>query len=298
VLKKTKIIISIFMVITLTACSHKYSFEIDAPPKYSSQYVFKSMQIKGFESSQSAYQQSFINMLKTGIANEGYIKIIDQSGESLLSGVLHIGKVLKGTETSSYECERNKVKTTCYNHTHRKKHLLKVDYSISTKDNSIIFGESLSEEFDDSWYSSESQSAARGRAKTDEEIISKSLKTIAQKIVKAVSPHKETVSRELQDGDSDSVELGITYVENGRVEQALSIWDQCISKSDSTEEKAAAYYNIGVIKESQGNYRDAFDIYSKANTLLPKEELYIKAMTRSEKLNTKVKAVREWKQIK
>ena len=297
-LKKIKIFIFIFVVITLTACSHKYSFKIDAPPKYSSQYVFKSMNIKGFKSNQNTYQYSFINMLKAGIAKEGYIKIVDISGEAMLSGVLHIGEILKGTETSSYECKRDKINTTCYNHTHRKKYLLKVDYSISTKDNNVIFGESLSEEFDDSWYSSESESAARGKAKTDEEIINNSLKVIAKKIIKAVSPHKETVSRELQDGDSDSVELGITYIENGRVEQALSIWDQCIAKSNSIEEKAAAYYNIGVIKESQGNYRDAFDIYSKANALMPKEELYIKAMTRAETLNIKVKKVREWKKSK
>ena len=75
----------------------------------------------------------------------------------------------------------------------------------------------------------------------------------------------------------------------------MSIWDQCIANAQSKEDKAAAYYNIGVIKESTGDYRDAFAIYSKANALLPKKELYIKAMTRVESLNKRVSKVRQWK---
>jgi len=300
-LNKNKIIISLLAIATMTACSpKKYSFDIDAPPKYSSNHVFKSMSVKDFKSNQSRYSQSIISMLKSGIAKEGYIKISQYGGDAVLSGSLHIGRVQTNNETSSYECKKKvngtKVKTTCYNYTFSKKHTLKVDYTLhSNRDNSIVFGETLSEEFDESWSSSDSASSARRKAKSDDTIINSSLQKIANKIVKAVTPHKETISRELQEGDSDNIKLGIKYIENGRVEQALAIWDQCITKAQSTKERAAAYYNIGVIKESKAEYRDAFAIYSKANALLPKEELYIKAMTRVENLNKRTSKVRQWK---
>ncbi|CAA6818067.1 MAG: Unknown protein [uncultured Sulfurovum sp.] len=298
---KLKVFILIGIFFMLTACSPKqYSFEIDAPPKYSSEYVFKSMSVKNFKSDKKQYLSNIERILKSGIAKEGYIKIVEQGEEAVLSGVLYIGTVHQENSSSSYDCEKKidgkKVKSTCYGYTYQKKHLLKIDYSLTRiQDNSVIFGESISEEFEDSWYSSQSASKARMSAISDEEIINNSLQKIATKIIQAVSPHKEKVSRELQEGDSDSVKLGITYIENGRVEQALAIWDQCIGQAESTKSVAASYYNIGVIKESQSNYRDAFNLYSKANRLLPTEELYIKAMTRVETLNKQNSKVREWK---
>jgi tetratricopeptide (TPR) repeat protein len=299
--KKIKIIIFMFLAFILTACSPKeYSFEIDAPPKYSSEHVFKSMSVKKFTTNKSQYEQNIITMLKGGIAKEGYIKIVQNGGDSTLSGILHIGEISKNMDKSSYECKKKvdgkKVKTTCYSYTYTKKHLLKVDYSLrSNRDNSTVFGDTISEEFSDSWYSSSSASGAKSSATSDDKIINDSLKKIADKITKAVTPHKETISRELEEGKSDSVKLGITYIENGRVEQALAIWDQCIAKAESKEDVASSYYNIGVIKESKGEYRDAFAIYSKANMLLPQKELYIKAMTRVEKLKKRATKVRQWK---
>ena len=286
----------------LTACGpKKYSFKVDAPPKYSSKYVLKSMTVKDFRSEGGHYAQTMIDMLKNGIAKEGYIKIVQHGSESILSGTVQVGRVSTSSDSRSYSCKKKidgqKVDTTCYSYTYTKKHHLKVDYSLySSRDNSVIFGESVTEEFDDSWTSYTSASDARNRATTDSEIISKSLATITQKIVNAVSPHKETISRELEEGSSDSLKLGIMYVENGRVEQALSIWNQCISQSKLREDIASAYYNIGVIKESKGAYRDAFSVYSQANVLMPTKELYIKAMTRAETLNQKNTKVRQWKQ--
>jgi tetratricopeptide (TPR) repeat protein len=239
-------------------------------------------------------------MVKSGIAKEGYIKIVENGGEATLSGMLNIGRVQGEATKSSYECTKKrdgkKYKTTCYTYTYKKSHTVKLDYTLKgNRDNSTIYGDSLSESFDDSWSSSNSASDARMKAKADEQIIHDLLKTIADKVVKAVTPHKETVSRELQEGDSDNIKLGITYIENGRVEQALAIWDQCTVKLKKPKDIAAAYYNIGVIKESTGEYSNAFNLYSKANEILPKEELYIKAMTRAENLSKRVKKVREWK---
>ena len=299
--KTIQMILFISLAFLFSACgAKKYSFEIDAPPKYSSKHVFKNMSVKNFNTNQHQYEQNIISMLKSGIAKEGYITMVQNGGDATLTGILHIGRVSKDMDERSYECKKKidgkKVKTTCYSYTYRKKHLLKVDYSLrSNKDNSTVYGDSISEEFSDSWYSGSSPSDARGSATSDDKIINDSLKKIAEKIIKAVTPHKETVSRELEEGDSDSVKLGITYIKNGRVEQALAIWDQCIANAESKEDVASSYYNIGVLKESKGEYRDAFAIYSKANALFPQKELYIKAMTRVENLNKRVSKVRSWK---
>jgi len=296
-----KITILLFSILFISGCSpKKYSFVIDAPPKYSSEHIFKTIKIKEFKIDKSRYKNSMINMIKNGIAKEGYIKVVSTSGEAFLTGTVNIGEVSKENENNSYSCEKKidgkKVKTTCASYTFKKRHLLKIDYSLyNARDNSVVFGDSISESFSDSWYSSDSASSARMKATSDNEIITKALEKAVKKIVYAISPHKETVSRELQEGDDDSVKLGVTYVENGRVDQALAIWGQCVAQLKSKEDRSASYYNIGVIKESQGEYRDAFNVYSKANLLMPKEELYIKAMTRAETLNKKEKKVRQWK---
>lgn len=296
-----KFFMTLSILILMTACSPKtYSFDIDAPPKYTTQDVFKTMKVESFQSNKRAYQQSLTNMIETGIAKEGYIKIVQNRADATLKGTVEIHPIRTNMDSNSYECEKKingkKVKRTCHSYTYKKENEITINYSLlNNKNNTVVFGESLTESFKESWYSSESSSNARSKAKSDSSIINELLQKLAKKVAQAVTPHKETISRELQDGDDDSVELGITYVENGRLEQALSIWDQAITQANSKESVAAAYYNIGVIKESQGRYQDAFNLYSKANTIFPQEVLYIQAMTRTEKLNKTNKKVKQWK---
>jgi len=292
-------ILSLVTVSLFTACSpKKYSFKIDAPPKYSSKYRFKTMSIDDFNTDKSNATQNFKYMLKSGISKEGYISI-QKNSNTLLTGNIQIGDVQKESSSSDYSCKKKidgkKVKSTCYNYTFKKNNTIKIDFTLS-KNGSTIYGDSMSESFEDSWHSSKSASKAKAKAPSDKNIINDLLKKLATRIVNAVSPHKETVSRELQEGESDAIALGITYVENGRLEQALAIWDQALSQATSNKDKSAAYYNIAVIKESQGAYRDAFDLYSKANVIMPKEKLYIKAMTRVENLSKKTETTRKWKQ--
>lgn len=298
-----RIFIMLYISILINGCGAKsYSFDIDAPPKYKTDDVFKTMKVERFKSNKPAYQNSLTTMIKTGIAKEGYIKIINYSADSTLKGTIDISPIKTDMENNSYECEKKingkKVKTTCHSYKYKKQEEISINYSlINNKNQSVVFGESLTEKFDDSWTSYKSRSEARSKAKSDTSIINELLKKLSKKIVKAVTPHKETIRRELQDGDGDdNIELGITYVENGRLEQAISIWGQAISQAKSNKSIAAGYYNIGVIKESQGSYQDAFDLYSKANNILPQEVLYIKAMTRTEKLNKQHTKVRQWKQ--
>lgn len=283
-----------------TGCSKKqYSFTIDAPPKYSSEYVFKRMQIRPFQSNRRQYGNTIVTLIKSGVAREGYIKVVQNKADSVLTGVIKIGNIYKDSRSKSYKCTRyngkKKYETTCYTYYYDKKVLIKADYTLhSSVGDNVVLCDSVAYDFNQTWSSSESRSEARARAWTDDQIIESAMSTIASQIIHAITPHKETVSRELQEGSDDSVELGIKYLRNGRIDQAILIWDQCINGSTSIEDKAAAYYNIGIVKESQGFYRDAFELYSKANALLPEEELYMQSMTRAETLKQRDGELKNW----
>ena len=282
-LGRFRVIIGVLVIFLFIGCSaKKYSFTIEAPPKYSTGYVFDTMGVQTFESNRKQFGNTIVTLLKSGVAKEGYVRIVSKGAECILTGTLYIGDIHKDSRTKKFECTKysnNKsYKTTCHTYYYTKKVMIKADYTLySNKDKNVVFGDSVSYDFDKTWSSSENSSAARTSALTDDQIINKAMQDIALQIVQAITPHKETVSRELQKGGDDNIELGITYLINGRVDQAISIWDQCISVLTSPKNKAAAYYNIGVVKESQGLYRDAFELYSKANVLLPAEELYIQS---------------------
>jgi tetratricopeptide (TPR) repeat protein len=169
-------------------------------------------------------------------------------------------------------------------------------YYTTTVIAAFLTGDTVSVDFDKTWSSSESRSKARSKAYSDGQIINNALEAIAQKVSWAVSPHKETISRELQEGSDDNIKLGIKYLENGRTDQAISIWDQALHNTQDPKCKAAAYYNIAVIKESQGHYKDAFQLYSEANQILPHEELYIQSMTRVEQAQQQSDAMQKWSQ--
>lgn len=299
-LRTVRIIICLSVIYLITGCStKKYSFTIDAPAKYSSEYAFKRMEIQPFKTNRKQYGNTIATLLNSGVAKEGYIRVVQDGAECILAGVLDIGNFYKKTKTERYKCTKyrneKKYESTCYTYYYTKKVMIKVDYTLSgSADGNVIWGDSICYDFNKTWSSYESSSEARDRALTDDQIINGAVKGIALKIVQSVTPHKETVSRELQEGSDDNIKLGIKYLENGRTEQAISIWDQCINRSETPEDKAAAYYNIGVVKESQGFYRDAFELYSRADSLLPAEDLYIQSMTRVENLKKNGEKLRSW----
>ncbi|MDD5272336.1 MAG: DUF6340 family protein [Methylovulum sp.] len=275
--------------IMLAGCAPKvmHSFIVDAPAKYPSSLVIKEIEVLPFEGN-GQYGQTIGILIKSGISHEGYINVVPGAGY-VVTGNLTIGDVYKNSREKAYECSeydpntKKSYKKTCYSYYHTKKTITKVGYILQDKSSgSTIIGDSFTSNFDRTWESGTSVADAEASASTDDAIITASIEELAQKVVADVTPHKMTVSRELQKGDDDNIGLGITYLEKGRADQAVAIWDQVINQSLKTEDKAAAYYNIGVVKESQGLYKDAFELYSKSNVLMPKEELYMEAMTRVE----------------
>ncbi|WP_321419110.1 tetratricopeptide repeat protein [uncultured Desulfobacter sp.] len=190
---------------------------------------------------------------------------------------------------------KKKYKTTCHKYYYTKKLAIKADYTLKDRNNNVVLADSITETYNKTWTSRESQSEAKSNALTDEEIINQVMQTISRKIIYAITPHEEVVKRVLQEGTDPNIKLGITYLTTGRTDQALNIWDQCVQGAMSSNDKAITYYNIGVVMESQGLYRDAFELYSEANALLPTEKLYMESMTRVEMLNKKSGSLRKWK---
>ncbi len=259
-----------------------HTFAVVAPADYPDTLDIKSVQLKPF-SVLSRYGKNYAtqlkNMVETGIANEGYLTVVNRNANALISGDVNFGKIEKKSYNTSYKTKEE----TVYTYYYVKKLTITGNYSLfDQRRKNTIIGDSFNHNFEKEWSSSENSAEAEAKALTDEQIFHSALQEISQKIVYAASPHKETITRKLERGSDKSIKLGNKYVVNGRPDQAVSIWDQVIAKTEKVKDKAASYYNIGVVKEAQGKYKDAFELFSKANELWPERELYIIAMTRVE----------------
>jgi len=279
---KKKLVINLIFLCFLTifqmSCSPtKYYFTVTAPAKSLNDLKIPSIQVFKFNVL-SNYGKNEAIQLKGYIENEfiqeGYIRISNNS-QYVLIGDIEFSRV-------NYDSNSKCYKGGC-TYTYQKKYSVTGNYSLFERFSKVkVFGDSIQFFFDMKWRSGDSYSDAKSRALSDEKIIFLALNQIARQIVSEISPHKETIHRELRTGKDDNIELGITYLVNGRTDQAVSIWDKVIETTSNSVDKAAAYYNIGVVKEAQGFFKDAFELYSKANELEKEDELYMKAMTRVE----------------
>jgi tetratricopeptide (TPR) repeat protein len=274
-------------VFTVFGCAKEYRFVVDAPAKYPSSMTFKTMRIDDFSTPQRRYGQYLKEIVASWVANEGYIKVVHDRPEAIVTGSLDVGNIAKNSYNTSYDCSYkdsngNKATKTCSIFYMNKKLTVTGNFQMFSAENrQMVIGDSKSYNFDKTWFAF-SADEARSKPLSDEEIVSSLLKQIAKDIVYSITPHKYEVKNELKGGNDPNIKLGIVYLTEGRAEQAISIWDRVISYTQRDNDKAASYYNIGVIKESRGEYKDAFEAYSKANVLMPRERLYIHAMTKSE----------------
>lgn len=260
-----------------------HTFTVVAPAKFPETMSIKSIEVRPFKvlSKQGKnYSIQLKKIIEAGIANEGFIKVVNNNSKTLLAGDVFFGKLQQSKYRTSYKTKKGTYRIYHF----VKKITISGNYSLfDQNEKRTIIGDSFNINFDRKWTSSQNYGEAKASASSDEQIIHLALKQIANKIVSGVSPHKERIKRELKKGSDSNIELGITYLVNGRVDQAVAIWDQVVNNTVKPQDKAAAYYNIGVVKEARGQYKDAFELFSKANSFDIKEELYMKAMTRVER---------------
>lgn len=115
----------------------------------------------------------------------------------------------------------------------------------------------------------------RGEIPPGDEILSKLLNKVVEDFAGMIAPIKIVVKRKLEKG-SDLVNKGIKFAQNDLWSKAMETWNQEIKLNPSD---AAAYYNLGVGYEEEGNFFKAKEMYSKAVDLNPKKE-YMEALRR------------------
>jgi len=114
------------------------------------------------------------------------------------------------------------------------------------------------------------------------EIAAQSLATsMADSFTYKLTPHYRSISVTLLEKpdldytkrQEELLEVSLEYIKQGRYDKAQQFLFDLI---DSTNEKSyVAFYNLGVIKEAEGNYKEAKEYYKSADNLMvkPVEEI-------------------------
>ena len=106
-------------------------------------------------------------------------------------------------------------------------------------------------------------------------------RNIANNFTFKLTPHYRSFSVTLledpdldySDKQEELLEVSLEYIKQGRYDKAERFLFELI---DSTEQQSyVAFYNLGVIKEAEGNYKDAKEYYAAADDLMiePVEEI-------------------------
>jgi len=105
--------------------------------------------------------------------------------------------------------------------------------------------------------------------------------SIANNFIYKLTPHYRNFRVVLlEEGDLDYsdeqeklLEVSLTYIDQGRFDKAEQFLTQLIDSTDS--QSYVAFYNLGVVKEAQGNYVEAKEYYENADHLMiePVEEI-------------------------
>lgn len=134
----------------------------------------------------------------------------------------------------------------------------------------IIFADSFNRN------TSYSQCSDYGRSTLPSEnlIISKFTASIVDEFVSDISPSKVNMSVELlddpdidySDKEEKLLEHSLEYIKDNRLDKAEQLLSELLT---STNDKCyVAAYNLGVVKEAQGEFKKAKDLYSLADSLV------------------------------
>jgi len=80
-----------------------------------------------------------------------------------------------------------------------------------------------------------------------------------------VAPHYVTESREIEEGDSEQMEIAVEYAKRNLWEDAKEVWDMvAVDPSAEKEDRVGATYNLGLYYELTGDLDTAEDLFDKA----------------------------------
>ncbi len=133
------------------------------------------------------------------------------------------------------------------------------------------------------------ESGTQLRLSDKNDMLQKATAEMFTKFATQIAPHDVTVDIELREKDdaigffgggsdaakaaSEEIKSGVTYATNGNWPLAIGSWERATQTNPSS---AAAYYNLGVAYESQGQLDKAREMYNRA-AQLRSDPLYVKA---------------------
>lgn len=274
------------LTLLLPGCAKLVLEQVTMPPRDLSVPV-QSLNIKPFSS--SPHGARLADEVKNQLANEGYIRVSGQQGDATLTGTLTVGRLDRREYTTSFQVEKKKngrkYKTTEHLYHLRKSLITSATYSVE-KGGSVLGGNTYSSSYEREW-TAPTAGQVRAAAENDEAIVLSQFGILARQIVEGISPHKELWSFRLQGaslmGGNQYLQAGIDYYTKGLYPQAEDYWQRVISEANKPKDKAAAYYNMGVLKMRQAQYEGAFNMFREADRLDPANSVYMDALMQVEK---------------
>lgn len=221
--------------------------------------------------------------VRNGIAQQGFVRVEDKKAEAVMKGSASVGRI----ETAQYSKQMkvpdfvNGGTTTVTRYYVRKRVLATVTYSLN-RGASRIAGNNFSFAYDQEWSDADPAKVA-AMAPSDDVLAGTLMADLAGRVVAAVTPHKETRQLDLETGGHEGLAQGIVYMQHERFDQADAIWKAVLEQTTQPKDRAAAYYNLGVIHEARKSYETAFAFFREADAARPAHPKYVEAMTRVEK---------------
>jgi hypothetical protein len=124
--------------------------------------------------------------------------------------------------------------------------------------------------------------------KPEGEILADLSKAICEKFARMVAPYYSEESRKLESGKG-SIKVGVKYATAGLWPEAIEAWKQAVLEMP---EEPAAYYNLGLGMEIQGDLDRAEALYQAAIKLKQKD-LYMKAVAHVRQAREEQKKLQE-----
>jgi hypothetical protein len=265
--------------IAFTACVTHTSYPITVEvPAADVANPPKSVQVQLFAG--GAAGVAVAEAVRNGIAQEGFVRVEEQRAEATLKGSASVGRVetlqfSKQTKIPDFINGGTKVVTRYYV---RKRVLASVTYSLN-RGASRVAGNTYSLPFDEEW-SDTDHAAVLAKAPTDDVLVGTLMASLAEHVVSGVTPHAETRQLDLETGKHAGLAQGIVYLQHQRFDQADAIWTSVLEQTTNPKDRAAAYYNLGVVHEARRSYETAFAYFREADTARPAHVKYIEALTR------------------
>jgi tetratricopeptide (TPR) repeat protein len=266
----------------MQGCAPTVNEQVLMPPMLMDQ-IIGSVEVEPFT---SQYGGMLADRVKGRLQAEGHIRVVDKDAEAVLAGTLTLSKIEKTSYHKSYEVTRKnsqgrKYTTTETNYYVNKTASASATYTLVQRGRTLA-GNTHTATFKNET-SGDSSSEAEAKMANDEVIVANLLGQLVDKIIPDISPHREQWSFELQTGGNNFLDAGADYYKKGLYAQAEQYWTRVIAEGLEPKERAAANYNMGVLKIHQSQYEQAFQMFREADRLVPANGVYMEALAKVEK---------------